>query len=97
MTNETEILAILEEAVAVGASDVHLVPNRQPFLRVDGELRRYGNRKLEPGQVEKMIFSLLPRQLVDRFLLEDELDTSVALGDLGRFRINVLRQKDGIA
>ncbi len=93
----SEILAILEEAVAAGASDVHLVPYRQPFLRVDGELRRYGTRKLEPGQVEKMVFSLLSRQLVDRFLLEDELDTSVALGDLGRFRINVLRQKDGVA
>ena len=97
VTINKDILAILEEAVLAGASDVHLVPGRQAFLRIDGELRRYGSRKLEPGQVEKMVFSMLSRQQVDRFLKEDELDTSVAQGQLGRFRINVLRQKDGIA
>jgi twitching motility protein PilT len=91
------MLVILEEAVSAGASDVHLVPGRQAFLRVDGELRRFGARKFEPGDVEKMIFSMLSRQLVDRFLKDDELDTSVAQGELGRFRINVLRQRDGTA
>lgn len=87
---------ILEEAVAVNASDIHFVPGRQTFLRIHGDLRRYGTDRLTSDETRRMVYSILPPQMIERFEVEQELDASVDVEGLARFRINLFVQKEGI-
>ena len=91
-----ELISILRAAVANHASDVHLVPGRPPFLRVNGVLESMSAVELSAEETETLILDALPKPLVQKFREEGELDTSMTAEDVGRFRVNVLRQKDGV-
>ncbi len=91
-----ELQAVLEEAVAQNASDVHLVPGRPPFLRVNGELQRYGSDRLASADIRRLVYSVLSAQVQRRFHREGELDASFAVKGLGRFRLNLYREQNGM-
>ncbi|MGM0568894.1 MAG: type IV pilus twitching motility protein PilT [Elusimicrobiota bacterium] len=92
-----DVKELLKAAVNHGASDIHIVPGRKPFLRINGQMRAVNVSEFSPSQAQSMILGMLPERLVDRFKAEGELDSSISVEDIGRFRLNVLRQKDGIA
>jgi twitching motility protein PilT len=91
-----DMLELLQAAVKYGASDIHIVPERPPFLRVDGEMRRLDVPPLTKEDTQKIIFGSLSEKIIEKFKLENELDTSLSVEGIGRFRLNVLEQKDGI-
>jgi twitching motility protein PilT len=88
---------ILGAAVKHGASDLHVVPGRPPFLRIDGAMRALNVEPLSGEETERMMREALPPGLFARFEQEGELDTSVHLDGSARFRVNVFRQADGLA
>lgn len=91
-----EINEILKAGVQFGASDVHIVPGRPPYLRINGEMRGLQVDAFSPEQTEQIAFGLLSEKQIEVFQADGELDTSYAVEGLGRFRVNVLKQKDGI-
>jgi twitching motility protein PilT len=91
-----DMLELLQAAVKYGASDIHIVPERPPFLRVDGEMRSLNVPPLTKEDTQKLIFGGLSEKIIEKFRLENELDTSLSVEGIGRFRLNVLEQKDGI-
>ena len=54
-----DILEVLETAVKYGASDIHIVPERPPFLRVDGEMRSLDMPSLTKEDNQEIIFGSL--------------------------------------
>lgn len=82
----------LELAVKEKASDLHITTAEPPILRVDGELRPMGETRLTPADTLE-----LTREITgDRFAeLEaaGELDFSLGVNRLGRFRVNAYRQR----
>jgi twitching motility protein PilT len=92
----SELRAVLDEAVSQNASDVHLVPGRQLFLRVNGELRRFGSDRLSSAEIRRLMYSTLSARSQRRFQREGELDASFAVKDLGRFRLNLYREQNGM-
>jgi twitching motility protein PilT len=91
-----DIMDILHAAVKFGASDIHIVPERPPFLRINGQMRSINVDSMSKDDTQRTIFSVLSEKLIEKFKLEGELDTSVSAEGIGRFRLNVLEQKDGI-
>ncbi len=91
-----EIREILDTAVRVGASDIHIVPESAPFTRINGIMERMNIDTLSNEDTQEIIFNTLPDDLVEKFSLEGELDASIGFEGLGRFRINVFHQKDGL-
>jgi twitching motility protein PilT len=91
-----EILEVLETAVKYGASDIHIVPGRPPFLRINGEMQSLEMPPLTKEDTQKIIFGVLSEKNIEKFKLENELDTSLSADGIGRFRLNVLEQIDGI-
>ncbi len=89
-----ELNEILKAAVKHGASDVHIVPLRPPYFRINGKLRGLSAEPISPDELEKLIFDSLREDLVERFRRDGELDTSYVV-DETRFRLNVLKQNDG--
>ncbi|MFH1415558.1 MAG: type IV pilus twitching motility protein PilT [Elusimicrobiota bacterium] len=92
-----DIMELLQAAVKYGASDIHIVPERPPFLRINGEMRALNVDPLSKQDTQRIIFGALTEKLIEKFKLEGELDTSLSAETIGRFRVNVLEQKDGLA
>ncbi len=91
-----DISDILQAAVSYGASDVHIVPGRSPFLRINGEMKSLDTPAMSSKETRQIIFATLSDKQIQTFDKENELDTSLTADDIGRFRMNVLNQKDGI-
>ncbi len=78
------------------ASDVHVIADRPMLFRIRGEIVSRGSR-LEAATAEAMVVSLVPTRL--RAVLEEHGACDFALdrgAALGRFRVNVSRQRTGI-
>ena len=87
---------LLSMATKYNASDIHIVPLRPPFFRINGEMAGLQTDPLSPDDTRKLIFDALSEDMVKKFEENKELDTSVAAEGIGRFRLNVLEQKDGV-
>jgi len=91
-----DIKEILAAAVKYGASDIHIVPERQPFLRISGQMRGLSTEAMSGEKTKQIIYGALSDKLIEKFETEGELDTSITAEGIGRFRVNVLTQKDGV-
>lgn len=77
------------------ASDIHLVANSPPILRIDGALKKIdGIPALRPAEVEKLCYSILSEQQKASFIEDRELDLSYAIDNLSRFRVNMHWEKE---
>ncbi|WP_461204499.1 type IV pilus twitching motility protein PilT [Clostridium sp. DL1XJH146] len=88
---------LLELTVDKGASDLHLTVGINPTLRVNGELVILEEiKKLSPRETETYSREILGEQY-NSYLEKGEVDTSYSIPRLGRFRVNVYKQRDSAA
>lgn len=89
----TELLILAKQK---GASDLHLTVGVPPKLRVNGELVDVeGWPSLSREDVHAMVYDILTDAQKARFEEHLDLDFSVELANLGRFRVNVFLQRLG--
>jgi twitching motility protein PilT len=87
---------LLVEAVDRGASDLHLTQNAPPILRINGRLEVLDLPALSAADSRTMIYSLLNDTQKAEFEEHWELDLSVEIEDIGRFRANVQKQRGAV-
>lgn len=78
------------------ASDLHLTENTPPVLRIDGKLNLVKAPPLTREDTKKMIYSFLSDGQKELFEAKLELDLSLALPGLDRFRVNVHIQRGSV-
>jgi twitching motility protein PilT len=89
---------LLSKAIANQASDIHLKVGQPPGVRVSGNMAYFKVDKLTPDDTDALARTILGRRANDAFMAElKEIDTSYAVSGLGRFRVNVYRQRGSIA
>jgi len=94
---DVPIPELLQIVVDRGASDLHLTTGSPPVVRLNGVLHRLEDYpKLEPDQLQRMIYSILTQRNRERLEQDLELDVSYALPGKGRFRVNVYFQRDAL-
>jgi twitching motility protein PilT len=92
-----DLNTICKAAVKAGASDIHLRAGTLPFIRVDGKmLPLEGHSPLPADAVGKMAWNILSPTQRDRFKENLDIDLSMTVRGLGRFRVNVFRQRHAI-
>lgn len=80
------------------ASDLHLMVDKPPFLRVDGELMAIkGEDAMNGEELEDAVFSLLEPAKKEMLKKNLELDVSYEIGEMARFRINVFYERGDLA
>lgn len=93
-----DINEILAKAAALGASDVHLKQGLVPVVRVHGELYPLDMqmKRLTGEDIKNICTSILP--VHQQKLLENrrEIDTSYGVSGLGRYRVNIFRQRGSL-
>ncbi|MFH1282542.1 MAG: type IV pilus twitching motility protein PilT [bacterium] len=92
-----DFIEVLRRAVGMGASDIHIVIGNPPMVRIHGEmLPIQGFPIINYEESHKVIYSFLYENQRKEFETNLELDSSLSIPDLARFRVNVFRQKNGI-
>lgn len=92
-----DINALLSAAVSRGASDIFIVVNRPPSMKVNDRVETISDDMITPELSEKILRSLLPPHLKDAFFVQREANFAYYLDSLGRFRVNAFYQRDVIS
>ena len=77
----------------LGASDLLLSTETPPAFRVDGKLAPRSGDSLQVKHIEQIVGSVLSEAQRREFLETCEYNLALSLGDLGRFRFNLFRQR----
>ena len=97
-TYKTIMHNLMKATFNMGASDLHLITGSPPTIRVHGTLRSMESTEvLNAKQVEQLVFSILSEEQQHKLIKFRELDFSVALDGVGRFRANAYWQKQSLA
>ena len=88
---------LIELVIEKKASDLHISVGLPPVLRINGKLVQTEYEPLKPEESKALIYSILT--LEQRKTLEQklELDCSYGIEGLGRFRVNVYSDRNGLA
>jgi twitching motility protein PilT len=87
--------SILREAVAAGASDVHLHAGAPLRQRRHGVLEEQSGPPLDPAKADAMLRSILTEEQVVALDADGQIDLAYTLPGVGRFRANLYRQQRG--
>lgn len=90
-----DINDLLEIVVEQNASDLHLTVGIPPTLRLHGNLVHLDLPPLREADTRELIGQLLDGKpiIMEKFREKGEADFSYALQDIGRFRVNVYKQR----
>lgn len=88
---------LLNVARDKNASDLHLTVGLPPKIRVDGELVDLAYPRLAPSDVETVVYRLMDERQREAFEKYGELDFAFSIPQVGRFRINVFKQRGSVA
>ena len=94
-----EILDILKEAAESGASDIFVVSGVPVTFKEDGHQRRGQSEMLLPDSVARIVGEIYEISKRSRKNLDAGIDDdfSFAIPGMGRFRVNVFRQRGSLA
>lgn len=91
-----DITQLLQFAHAQEASDLHISAGEPPMVRVHGSMKKIKMPPLTSEQTHAMIYDIMgdnQRKIFEEF---SDIDFSMQLGDIARFRVNVFRQNRGV-
>jgi len=77
-------------------SDLHVKVGSPPFIRVDGHLQATPFDVVNAADTERMAFAIMPKERADEFLSHYEADFAHSIAGMGRFRVNVFRQRGSV-
>ncbi len=94
MVTVEELLKVSREKKA---SDLHLTVGIPPRMRVNGDLVDMDFPKLMPDDTTAIVNKMLTIKQKEMLLERGELDFSYSIHDVGRFRVNVFKQRGSYA
>jgi twitching motility protein PilT len=97
MPQLTSIDDLLEQMVALNASDLHVTTASPPAFRVRGEIvRAQGFEDFTPDDTRSLLYRILSSEQQKVFELRRQLDFAYALPGVARFRVNVYYQREAV-
>ena len=88
---------LLREMVNHGASDLHVRVGVPPIYRINGELQKLSEVRIDTVMMDSFLDDIMNKDQKTRFERDKECDFAVGARDMGRFRVNVFRQRGTIA
>ncbi len=85
-----ELKELLQVTANNNASDLHLMVDKVPVVRIDGVLKELTDFPvITRVDMEKMVYNILSERQKEKLLIEKDLDTSLEIEGLARFRISI--------
>ena len=92
-----ELEQLLRLAVRYNASDMHITVGRPPAFRINGRLRTIPADKLTEEDTRRYAKECLNNEKYEQLLSEGEVDYTISIPGISRFRVNAFFQKGCIA
>jgi len=92
-----ELNDLLHAAVDSGASDILLVAGSPPMFRINGDLQPAHLEALTPPVLEELCRQIVSEEQFATLNQHQDLDFSLGVPQLGRFRFNLHRQRNSYA
>lgn len=94
----TNIKHLLELTVERNASDLHAITGIPPMLRIEGQLQPVSNEPIStPDTVYSYLKEILSTEMLERLVVNKEIDFSLAFSEKARFRVNAYSSKGAFA
>ncbi len=91
-----DVRLLLKEMVDRSGSDLYLTADSPPVVRVEGVNHTLDGEPLAPTEVEALANSLMTERQRAAFEEEMEMNLGISSSKLGRFRVNVFRQRGAV-
>jgi twitching motility protein PilT len=88
--------AYLGEILDKKGSDLHFIAGDPPRIRLYGDITPMRQERLAQNFVKDALYEIMPKTAIDRFEAKDGADFAYTLPERGRFRVNVMRQLNGM-
>ncbi len=79
------------------ASDLFFVSGAPPNMKLEGKTQAIAKNRFEPGQVQKLAYSLLDEEQIRDFEINREMNLGFTLLNVGRFRVNIFFQRSEVS
>jgi twitching motility protein PilT len=86
----------LTEVVNAKGSDLHFIAGDLPRIRQYGDLRPLRPEPLKADFVKELLYEIMPPKAIARFEEQDGADFAHNVPGVSRFRVNVMRQLNGM-
>lgn len=87
---------LLKELVDRQGSDLYITTNSAPLVRADGVTQAIGEEALGHIETRALAHSLMNEKEREEFAEVMEMNLAIERTDLGRFRVNIHRQRDHV-
>ncbi|UCE67912.1 MAG: type IV pilus twitching motility protein PilT [Candidatus Zixiibacteriota bacterium] len=87
---------MIQEMLDKNASDLHLRVGLRPTIRNDGRLQSIEDQILLHDEMDKILSQILNDDQKTRFHQKREMDLALSVSKMGRFRINLYKQRGTI-
>ena len=87
----------LSQMVAREASDLFLSSGAPAALKIQGQIQRLPDAALSGERIKELAYSIMRETQIRQFEVELECDLALSIEGLGRFRVNVYRQRGEVA
>ena len=91
-----DIHELLSFAVKNRASDVHIGAGEVPSMRIDGEVRRLDVEPIGRDDATRLAYSIMNEEQRVAFEEHLEVDFSIGVPDVARFRAHVFTHARGV-
>src|SRR6266542_2584349 len=97
MPHSFSIDELLEQCVALGASDLHITVGSPPAVRVRGKLEALvGADPLDAETTQALLYRILSTEQQKRLELDKQIDLAHDVPGAARFRVNVYFQRESL-
>jgi twitching motility protein PilT len=86
----------LTQVLERSGSDLHFLAGDPARVRQYGELKPLSDQPLVAEMVKTTLYEIMPKLAVERFEAKDGTDFAYAIPGVARFRVNVMRQLNGM-
>ena len=88
--------SFLNQVLERNGSDLHFLAGDPPRVRQYGELKALDPTPLTAEKVKTSLYEIMPKLSVERFEAKDGTDFAYSMPGIARFRVNVMRQLNGM-
>ena len=92
-----DVVELLKIGMEKRASDIHITVGVPPILRIDGKLIPLGMEALKPNDTKELVYGTLSDHQIEELERKGEIDTSFSSPGIGRYRVNVYKQRGSYA
>jgi len=89
--------AYLKTMVEKDASDLYLSSGAPASAKLDGTLQPLEDTKLSTEQVKEIAYAIMDNEQIAEFEHKPEMNLAISEEGIGRFRVNIFRQRNSIS